>query len=279
MIFLLVFYFLVSTTASTTTQSSVIASSSLTSFCDCSNVILSINYNSFNTTNTTYQWQASPIGQNIWSNINTPNQIASISITSQANSTDYQCQIIVVYPISTKLISTVVTVLTTPQNTTYCATRLVDCSCCGDNIDNFILIGELSTYINDLATNCSANSYDDRTQESVSLYENKNYTAQASTGYSGGKEQLSIWIDFNNNFQFESSEQVAYQPLNITYNTDVILAIPPTALGATIGVHRMRATVAYAAIPNPCGNSSAYGETHDYMVNILSSVGKLSSVI
>jgi hypothetical protein len=136
------------------------------------------------------------------------------------------------------------------------------------------LIGELGTQIYDLATNCSALSYDNRTQESVSLYESTNYTAQASTQYTGGGEQLAIWIDFNNDFQFESSEQVAYQPLNLTYNTNVMVAIPSSSQGATIGVHRMRATLAYSAVPNPFGTSSPYDETHDYTVNILSSTGK-----
>jgi hypothetical protein len=118
------------------------------------------------------------------------------------------------------------------------------------------------------------NSYDNRTQESVSLYENMNYTAQASTQYTAN-EKLAIWIDFNNNFQFESSEQVAYQPLNSNFNTNVTISIPSSSLGAAIGVHRMRATLAFTAIPNPCGTSNIYGETHDYTVNILSPAGKL----
>jgi hypothetical protein len=221
-----------------------------------------------------YQWESSAAGQNIWSNISTYSTTSSLYQASQGSSTDYQCQVMVVYPTSANLISTVVTVSTT-TSIAYCLTLLVDCTCCGDDINNFILIGELGTQINDLGTGCAANSYDNRTQESVSLYENMNYTAQASTQFSGGGERLSIWIDFNNNFQFESSEQVAYQPLNITYNTDVIINIPSAALGATTGVHRMRATLAYSAIPNPCGTSSAYGETHDYTVNILPPAGKL----
>ena len=169
--------------------------------------------------------------------------------------------------------STVVTVLTT-TNTAYCPTRLNDCTCCGDDLNNFILVGELSTQINNLGTGCSSNSYDNRSQESVTLYENTNYIGQASSQYSGGNEQLSVWIDFNKNFQFESSEQVAYQLLNLTYDTDFLLTVPSIALGATIGTHQMRATVAYSNIPNSCGTSSTYGETHDYTVNILSSPGK-----
>jgi hypothetical protein len=174
------------------------------------------------------------------------------------------------------LTSTIVTVITT-TNTTYCPTCVDNCNSFGDDINNFILIGELGTQIFDLATNCSVNSYDNRTQESVSLYENTNYTAQVSNQFGSG-EHLAIWIDFNNDFQFESSEQVAAQTFSSTSNTNVNVAIPSSSLGATTGVHRMRATLAFSATPNPCGTSSTYGETHDYTVNILSPVGKLYHV-
>jgi hypothetical protein len=89
---------------------------------------------------------------------------------------------------------------------------------------------------------------------------------------------LAIWIDFNNNFQFEASEQVAYQSPIHTTNTNVMIIIPSSSAGATVGVLRMRATLAYSNVLNSCGTSSAYGETHDYTVNILSSLGKLYKV-
>jgi hypothetical protein len=265
-----------STSTTTTTQASAIAYSSLASFCGCSGFTLSINNISFSTVSVTYQWQSSPTGQNIWSNINTPSSSSTLSVSSQVYSTDYQCQIFVLSPSSVNVTSTVVTVMTT-TNISYCQTLFVDCTCCGDDINNFILVGELGTQINDIATNCSALSYDNRTQESVSLYENTNYTAQVSTQYSGG-EELAIWIDFNNNFQFESSEQVAYQSVIHTSNTNVIVVIPSSSAGGTVGVHRMRATLAFSNIPNPCGTSGTFGETHDYTVNILSPPGELYNI-
>ena len=226
----------------------------------------------FNTLNATYQWRSSPVGQNLWSNVNNiATSTSSLTIASQTYSTDYQCQIFVLYPTPINLTSTIVAVSTT-TNISYCQTRLINCQV-GDDINNFTLVGELGTQINDIGTNCSASSYDNRTQESVSLYQNKNYTAQVSTQFPSG-EQLAIWIDFSNNFQFESWEQVAYQLLNNIYNTDVGISIPSSGSGGAVGVHRMRATVAFQAVPNSCGSSSTYGETHDYTVNILSSTGK-----
>jgi hypothetical protein len=261
-----------SITTTSTTVASATAHSSLTYYCGCSNFILSLSSILFSATNTTYQWQSSATGQNIWSNINAPSSISTLTLTSQVYSTDYQCQIFVVVPSLMDLTSTLVTVATT--NTSYCPTRLVDCTCCGDDINDFILIGELSTQIMDLSTNCSVGSYDNRTQESVSLYVNTNYTAYVSTQYTSS-EKVSIWIDFNDNFKFETLEQVAYGPMIVRNDTAVIVAIPSISLGASTGVHRMRATLAYSSMPNPCGSSSAYGETHDYTVNILTSPGKL----
>ena len=74
----------------------------------------------------------------------------------------------VVSPTQRNLTSTVVTVRT-DTNIAYCGTRVNDCHSVGDTINNFVLTGELSTQINDLGTNCSSNSYDNRTQISVSL--------------------------------------------------------------------------------------------------------------
>lgn len=262
-----------STTTTTTMKISAVAASTRSTYCGCSGFTLSLTNITFNTSGATYQWQSSPIGQYVWSNIGSVNSASSLSITSQGNSTDYQCLIYIINPSVTTVGSSTVTVLTT-TNSDYCQTKLVNCACCGDDLNNFVLVGELGTQINDLNTGCAANSYDDRTNESVSLYQNMNYTAQVSTQYSGS-EYFAIWIDFNDNFQFESSERVAYNTNIISSGTNVRISIPSISGGALTGPHRMRATIAYANAPNACGSSSTYGETHDYMVTILANAGKL----
>ncbi|CAF4206044.1 unnamed protein product [Adineta steineri] len=209
-----------------------------------------------------YQWQSSPTGQNIWSNISAPSGSSSLAIGSQASSTDYQCRIYVMFPALMYLTSSVVTVINA-----YCAPRVVSCSS-QDTINDFILMGEVSTQIYDLATGCSANSYDNRTNESVSLVANTSYAGQVSTQYSSN-EQFAIWIDFNDDCIFEASEQVASRSLNATYLTPFIIAIPAIGSVAKTGIHRMRATLAYNLAPDACDAFNTYGETHDYTVNIL----------
>ena len=158
--------------------------------------------------------------------------------------------------------STTVTV-----NSTYCLTTITDCSL-SDTVNNFILAGEAGTQINDQGTGCTTGGFSDRSSQSVSLYNNMVYTALVATQYSSS-EQVAIWIDFNNNFAFESSERVALQALVSTTNTAVTMSIPSAGAGAIPGVHRMRVSVAFSVTPHPCSVGVTYGETHDYTVNIL----------
>ena len=160
------------------------------------------------------------------------------------------------------LISSIVTVVNA-----FCPPRAVSCSL-SDVIDDFIFMGEVSTQIYNLATGCSANAYDNRTGQSVSLVPNTAYTLLVSTLYSLS-EQISIWIDFDDNSVFAPSEQVATRALNSTYDTPVIITIAPIGSVTKTGMHRMRATLAYSSTPDPCSPTNTYGETHDYSVNIL----------
>ena len=134
-------------------------------------------------------------------------------------------------------------------------------------IHNFIIVGESSTQINNPTTGCSISSYDNRTSTSITLFVGRTYTLQVNSLFSSN-QYFSMWIDFNDNFQFETAERVANILLVGTSNNAVSVVIPTVAGGATIGVHRMRATVAYAVTPNPCHTSTTYGESHDYTVNI-----------
>ncbi|CAF1156034.1 unnamed protein product, partial [Adineta ricciae] len=249
-------------TTSTTTPTLPTAVSSLSSFCGCTNFTLSLTNILFNTTGASYQWQSSISGQNIWSNVSAVSSTASFPVSFQVNATDYKCQIIVQFPALMIFTSTLVTV-----TNAYCAPLVISCSS-ADTMNDFILRGESGTLINDVATGCAAGAYDNRTSQTITLYTNLTYVALVSTQYSS-LETVGIWIDFNNNFLFESFERVAYQSLNSTLDTPITITIPSISSGAVLGTHRMRAQVAYNRIPNPCAASITYGETHDYTVNII----------
>ena len=160
------------------------------------------------------------------------------------------------------VISTIATV-----TNVFCAPAAVDCTG-GDMIDDFIFQGELLSQINNQATGCAPNGYDNRTQYSVSLAANKTYTVVVSTQYAY-YDTFAMWIDFDDNCFFGSSERVAFLSLTSTTDTAVTVTIPPIGPGAATGVHRMRATTSYSVPPTPCSATNAFGETHDYTVTIL----------
>jgi len=207
---------------------------------------------------------------NVWSNITTISSTSSYTVSTQLASSDYRCIIIIPGPPVIIVISTIVTVIDA-----YCAPSVLSTGCSvGDDINNFILVGESNTEINDLSTGCATNNYDNRTSESVTLFANMAYIAFVSTQFSSG-EFLRIWIDFNNNDVFETSELVTSGTMNSTLNTPMTLTIPAIGSGVTTGVHRMRASLAYSITPTACGSPATYGEIHDYSVNIIAYTCKL----
>jgi hypothetical protein len=117
--------------------------------------------------------------------------------------------------------------------------------------------------------------YVDRRNLSTSLDRstgNNVYTLQAQQNWSGGAniEKLSVWIDFNDNGTFETSERLISGENFRQFGTleDFILTIPTDA---TIGSHVLRAkaidTSASGDILDACSDF-AFGEVHDYTIVI-----------
>jgi hypothetical protein len=144
-------------------------------------------------------------------------------MSSQAVSMDYRCLIFVAFIAPMNLISSSATV-----TNAFCAPRVVSCSS-QDYIHNFLLWGESGTQINNVATGCAANSYDNRTGQSVSLAGNNSYGAMVSSEYSPS-ETLSIWIDFDDNCVFDSWESRLCPPFNDWLSTHQLPKIFSRAL-------------------------------------------------
>src|SRR5699024_9970478 len=131
--------------------------------------------------------------------------------------------------------------------------------------------GENGTSIEDLETGCSENAYDDRTDESVDLAANTVYLASITSGTSS--DNAAVWIDFNDDGFFDPEEMVgtALDLETSAPGSHLSMDIPEDA---ELGEHRMRVMVSFSADPttfDACngGGALAYGETHDYMGNIL----------
>lgn len=185
----------------------------------------------------------------------------------------------------------------TAQAQSYCVpSYLGDCSD-SNNIHTFILIGENGTQIQDIETSCSYGGYDDKSAlPAVQLAEGQTYQAQISAEkpaevipfFGGTGVQVGIWIDFNDDGQFDASEQVTFPSVFLDdVPQNIAITIPANANN---GQHRMRVVggVIFDMMgsvmgevepcpdasgmsdpnnPNPTFNNLG-GEVHDYTVLI-----------
>ncbi|HRO75269.1 MAG TPA: GEVED domain-containing protein [Crocinitomicaceae bacterium] len=257
------------------------ATASSATICGGSDFDLSVSGNSGPATSLTSIWQSSPVGENTWTNIAGATTSDYTLVGGITASTDFRYFVSCAIS-GEKDSSNVVTVVAKAPTECYCEpVYTYGCQDLGAGefvgINDFMLTGENGTEINDFGTGCSTNSYDDRTTESVDVYANNTYSAYISSNaiYAQG---ATVWIDFNDNGVFESSE-MAGTNLSVNAAGTVSISIPS---GATLGSHRMRVMLAYnyidgvslAPITDACsppldaGNAS-YGEVHDYTVNIL----------
>lgn len=157
------------------------------------------------------------------------------------------------------------------QDTTYCTPSFLNGCQYGSMIDDFSLYGEDNTAIINPQTGCASDAYDDRTDEIVHLAPGISYYAEVTHGKISG-DNCVIWIDFNDDGEFDESEKVAADRMKQDGVSSIRIDIPASA---NIGMHRMRVMVAFSAYPYelaPCNEGnyvSTNGEVHDYTVNIV----------
>ncbi len=152
--------------------------------------------------------------------------------------------------------SNVVGVTTSSNTVTYCASK-------GNNvnyeyIDNVVLGGVSN------ATGANG-GYGNFTSQVANISAGSN-TIVVSAGFASSSytEYWRVWIDFNQNGTFESSEQVVNGSSSSAGNLSYNFTVPSSAL---TGNTRMRVSMKWNAAPTACETIS-YGEVEDYTVNI-----------
>jgi uncharacterized protein YjdB len=154
-------------------------------------------------------------------------------------------------------------------------------------LDNFSLTGASGTSINDNGPASHPNNgYEDRVGvvSPITLMQSSTYSGSVTYNPSSTTYENQIWIDFNDNGTFETSEEVTPpfgDPSTTTSGASFTLTISPTA---TLGNHRMRIRTinmhyyySLSTHVNPCSsydsyspyNSYYYGTTRDYIANIV----------
>lgn len=136
-----------------------------------------------------------------------------------------------------------------------------------------ILYLELRDLINE--STCSETGYNDFTDMSTDIEIDSENELVMTVGY--GNEYVKVWIDFNDNFIFEQDEiivddfVIADGQGSGNFTDTISLVIPE---GALLGEHIMRVKTNWNnSVPNDACESTNYGETEDYKVNVVLQTG------
>ena len=110
---------------------------------------------------------------------------------------------------------------------------------------------------------------------STDLEQGASHQLTVTTGY--GNQYIRVWIDFNDDYIFSLDELVVDNFVMApgggagTYTETMQLVVPETA---ALGEHVMRAKTNWnASVPDDACEETTYGETEDYMANIVESLG------
>jgi len=124
-------------------------------------------------------------------------------------------------------------------------------------------------------TGTGGSGYEDFTNLSTDLEQGSSNSLTVTTGY--GNQYIRVWIDFNDDFIFSLDELVVDNYVlgagsaAGTYTGTTALVI---AEDAALGQHIMRGKTNWnAPVPDDACEETQYGETEDYTVNIVTSLG------
>ncbi|UFH55158.1 GEVED domain-containing protein [Spirosoma sp. KNUC1025] len=124
-------------------------------------------------------------------------------------------------------------------------------------------------------TGCSSGAYSSFTATSTTVVAGMTYPVSGTLLSQSYQEGVTIWADLDRDGLFNASrgEQLFQTPATVTGQFSGSITIPASL---SVGTLAIRITVAFAAIPNdPCGSYN-YGETEDYVLNVVLPTADLS---
>lgn len=218
----------------------------------------------------TYQWMTSSdgIAYNNASGIATE----SSYVTSQTVPTYYKC---VVTCSATGLFSesTPIQVGINPVSSCYCIPTYTTGKTEGDLISSIVINGTtLSNTTGTSPTNPSYTYFIGQPNYTANLQAGGTYTVAVTVGSFGG-QNVSMWIDYNDNSFFEANERIGSTTTSIDANGIATFTIS-LPCNPPLGTHRMRVRDVWNQIGNtidPCLNYG-YGESEDYDITITAPV-------
>ena len=163
--------------------------------------------------------------------------------------------------------SNTVSITTLSNSVTYC-------SSIGGTSKEYINNVQIGTINNTSGNN---NGYGNYTAVSTNLSAGSSNTITISPKWIGASrtESYNVWIDFNKNGTFESTELVFTKSKSKASSVSGTINIPSSAL---TGTTRMRVSMKYNALPTAC-ETFTIGEVEDYTINITSVAAKSSEEV
>ncbi|WP_442787770.1 GEVED domain-containing protein [Flavobacterium suncheonense] len=143
----------------------------------------------------------------------------------------------------------------------------------GDLISNIEIIGTtLSNNTGADPVNPAFTYFTGMPNYTATLQAGNTYTVSVTVGSYGG-QNVAVWIDYNDDGTFDTSERVGYTTGSIAANGTATFQIV-VACNPALGTHRMRVRDVWNTTGiniDPC-DSYGYGETEDYNVTISAAV-------
>lgn len=256
----------------TVAPSGITATSTVPTICNGIGFDVSTDYTG-STDGLTFQWQVSTDNGQAYFDI--PGATTMTYTTSQTVASVYQLQIISCggTPITT---APVVVPMSSYQDC-YCTPTYTTGTSSGDLISHVEIVGTtLNNNTGFVAGTPSYVFYTGQPNYTANLLPSSNYIVNVSTG-EWGDEGVAAWIDYNDDGAFDITERIGatpttigngYTPGQVNDSSSFTISLactPPT------GIHRMRVRMAWlqnGVNIDPCANYN-YGETEDYLVNIL----------
>ena len=142
---------------------------------------------------------------------------------------------------------------------------------CAPSMDCSFADGFQLFQFGDINNESGCEGYGDFTDQSTDVELGETYDVTMTTGY--GNQFIRIWIDFNDDFNFTLDElildnyEIADGAGAGSFTETTQVTIPANA---TLGQHLMRTKTNWnATVPDDACELTTYGETEDYMVNVL----------
>ena len=205
----------------------------------------------------TYQWQSS-LDNSTWTNFGTSSSTQTSPLIT-AN-VWFRC------------------IVTCSGNSGTSTPIQITISYCTYNITNNDPTGITSVIFGTISnTSVGGPAYTDFTSQSTTIEQSGSYQLNVKVNTDGNwTVNTKVWIDWNQNYEFESSEEYS---LGSAINTaDGITSLSPLTItvpsGATLGETRMRIVSVESSDPVPlaCG-TQLYGEAEDYKLSIVAPIG------